>query len=296
MTMDLKNLRIFVAAAEQRHFGHAARQLGIAQPQVSRAVKALEDDLGARLFRRERRGVALSEAGDVLLAEARTLLRDADLAREHVRESALGRRGRLRVTMVGSAMLGRLPATLGAFREANPAIAFSFRELGSRTQLDVLAAGESDVAFMHPPQRVPEDFAHLVIERVPVVAALPAGHRLATRGRIALAELADEPWIMMPRAESAAIHDRIVAICRRAGFSPRVVQEAGHVHVRLGLVAAGFGVHLLQARWTNESFPGVAYLGVTPAASLGFGCYWRRGDPNPILAAFVAWLRRDLGG
>jgi DNA-binding transcriptional LysR family regulator len=294
--MELKQLRIFVAAAEQRHFGHAARQLGIAQPQVSRVVKALEDGLSTRLFRRERRGVALSAAGEVLLAEARLLLRDADLARDHVRESALGRRGRLRITMVGSAMLGRLPVLLGAFREDNPAVAFTFRELGSQVQLDALAAGESDIGFMHPPQRVPEHLAQLVIERVPVVAAVPARHRLAARGRIRLDELADEPWIMMPRAESAAIHDRIVAICRRAGFSPRVVQEAGHVHVRLGLVAAGFGVHLLQARWAREPFPGVAYLDVAPQASLAIGCYWRRGDPNPLLSAFIARLRREVGG
>ncbi len=293
--MDFKQIQTFVALAETLHFGHAAQQLGIAQPHVSRRIKRLEEDLEARLFHRDKRNVRLTEAGEVLLAEARVLLRDAQRAKEHVRESAQGRRGRLKVSLVTSAMLGVLPSILEEFRRGNPEVHLSFQELASGTQLDALRHSIADVAFLHPPMRVPDGLDQLVLERNRLVAVLPNNHRLAQRPSIDLRELATEPWIMMPRAESAPIHDRVIAVCRRSGVTPRVVHEAGHIYARLGLVAAGFGVHLLHNAWQKVPFPGVVYVPFEPSATIRLACYWRRRDPNPMLRGFLDVVRRRRG-
>lgn len=289
--MEFKQIKTFVALAECLHFGHAAEQLGIAQPHVSRRIRQLEDDLGVALFLRNRRNVKLTEAGRVFLVEARRLLADAELAREHARESALGRRGRLNLSLIASAMLGVLPAILHAFRDRYPDVAIAVRELDSAAQFEALAAETTDVAFVHPPPRTSPAFAQIALESDPLVAVLPAGHRLAGARSIALADLADDPWIMFPRDSSTAIYDRIMATCERAGFVPRVVQEAGPVPTRLGLVASGFGVHLVHRAWEIMRFPGIVFVPVHPTASIAHSCYWRKGDPNPILRVFIDVVR-----
>ncbi len=289
--MEFKHIRTFVALAECLHFGHAAEQLGIAQPHVSRRIKQLEDDLGVALFLRNRRNVKLTEAGRVFLSEARRMLADAELARERTRDSALGRRGRLNLSLIASAMLGVLPAILHAFRSRNPDVHIAVRELDSAGQLEALAAETTDVAFIHPPPRTAPAFSQIALERDPLVAVLPAGHRLAGARLINLADLADDPWIMFPRDSSTAIYDRIMATCLRAGFSPRVVQEADPVPTRLGLVASGFGIHLVHKAWEIMRYPGIVYVPIHPTATIAHACTWRKGDPNPILQGFVDVVR-----
>lgn len=289
--MDFKQIRTFTALAECLHFGRAAEQLGIAQPHVSRRIKQLEDDLGVTLFLRNRRNVKLTEAGRVFLPDARRMLADAERAREHTRESALGRRGRLNLSLIASAMLGVLPTILHAFRDRFPDVHVAVRELDSALQLEALAAETTDIAFVHPPPRTSPALSQILLERDPLVAVLPVSHRLGGARSIALADLADDPWIMFPRDNSTAIFDRIMATCERAGFVPRVVQEAGPVSVRLGLVASGFGVHLVHKAWEIMRHPGIVYVPVHPTATIAHACYWRKGDANPILRTFLDVVR-----
>ena len=289
--MEFKQIRTFVALTECLHFGHAAEQLGIAQPHVSRRIKQLEDDLGVTLFLRNRRNVKLTEAGRVFLGEARRMLADAELARERTRESALGRRGRINLSLIASAMLGVLPAILHAFRSTRPDVHLSVRELDSAAQFEALAAETTDVAFVHPPPRLAPAFSQITLERDPLVAVLPVSHPLAKAPSIALADLAEDPWIMFPRDNATAIYDRIMATCERAGFAPRVVQEAGPVPTRLGLVASGFGVHLVHKAWEIMRYPGIVYVPVHPTATIAHSCCWRKGDPNPILRTFLEVVR-----
>jgi len=289
--MEFKQIRTFVALAECLHFGRAAEQLGIAQPHVSRRIKQLEDDLGVALFLRNRRNVKLTETGRVFLAEARRMLADAELARERTRESALGRRGRLNLNLIASAMIGVLPTILHAFRSRYPDVHVAVRERDSDVQFEALAAETTDIAFVHPLLRTPPAFSQMALERDPLVAVLPVDHRLASSKSIALAELADDPWIMFPREASNAIYDRIMATCLRAGFSPKVVQEADLVPTRLGLVASGFGIHLVHKAWEIMRYPGTVYVPVHPTAMVAHSCYWRKGDPNPILRAFINVVR-----
>ncbi|MEZ5666314.1 MAG: LysR substrate-binding domain-containing protein [Alphaproteobacteria bacterium] len=290
--MEFKQVQTFVALARHLHFGRTAEQLRIAQPHVSRRIRQLEEELDVVLFERDKRNVRLTKAGEVFLAEARTLLRDIELAKTHTKESALGRRGKLEVSLVGAAMLRILPRILTEFRRRYPDVHMIFREQGSVAQLEALAQGGTDVAFLHSPMRPNPAFDHVMLDVEPLIAVLPTGHRLARRTEIELAELADDPWVLFPREDNSPIYDRIIAVCARAGFSPKVVQEAGPVHSRLGLVASGFGVHLVGSSWRAMPFPGVVYLPIQPSATLGLACYWRKDDPNPILRLFVDVTRR----
>jgi len=97
---------------------------------------------------------------------------------------------------------------------------------------------------------------------------------------------------MFPRDNSTPIYDRIIALCHKAGFSPNIVQEAGPVPTRLGLVAAGFGVHLVHRAWETMPYPGVVYVPVHPTSMIVHSCYWRKDDPNPILTTFLEVVRR----
>jgi DNA-binding transcriptional LysR family regulator len=290
--MDFKQLQTFVALAESLHFGQAAEELHIAQPHVSRRIKQLEEDLEVVLFYRDRRNVRLTEAGKVFLIEAQGLLKEAAIAKERARESARGRRGSLTVSMISSATLGTLPAILGEFHRHFPDISLSFMELGSVALLESLSRNEADVGFMHPPIRALPDLEHIVLESEPLMAVLPATHRFAGRDKLSLLELAQEPWVMFPRDNGATIYDRIISLCQKAGFSPRIVQEAGSVPTRLGLVAAGFGVHLVHRTWQTMPFPGIVYIPIEPTARIGLTCYWRDRDRNPILRNFIDVVRR----
>jgi DNA-binding transcriptional LysR family regulator len=290
--MDFKAITTFVALAEHLHFGQAAEHLRVAQPHVSRRIKQLEEELDAVLFYRNKRNVTLTEAGHVFLAEAKKLLHDAEVAKERARESARGRRGNLTVSMISSAMLGALPNILGEFHRLYPDVSLSFKELNSIALLDGLNRGEADVGFMHPPIRVFGSYEHVALESEPLIAVLPAGHKLARRNRLSLLELSHEPWVMFPRDNGATIYDRIISLCQKAGFSPKIVQEAGSVPARLGLVAAGFGVHLVHKTWETMPYPGIVYIPVEPTAKIGLTCYWRKDDPNPILRPFVDIVRR----
>lgn len=290
--MDFKGIRTFVALAEHLHFGQTAEHLRVAQPHVSRRIKQLEEELDAVLFYRDKRNVKLTEAGHVFLVEAKKLLKDADIAKERTRESARGRRGNLTISMISSAMLGALPAIFGEFHRLYPDVSLSFNEMNSLALLDALSRGDADLGFMHPPVRALGTYEHVALEREPLIAVLPHHHGLARRNRLSLIELANEPWVMFPRDNGATIYDLIISLCQKAGFSPKIVQEAGSVPARLGLVAAGFGVHLVHKTWDTMPYPGVVYIPVEPTAMIGLTCYWRKADPNPILKIFIDIVRK----
>src|SRR5262245_25123874 len=221
--MDLKHLRAAVAVAEHLHFGQAAKALGVAQPPLSQQVKALEDELGVTLFERTTRAVHLTPAGETFVADARAALSMVDTAARRARQAGRGEIGELAIGMVGSAVQQPLPTIIRAFRARYPAVALSFHVLPTATQVDRLRASALDLGLLRPPLPGPAgEFELVSISREPLVAVLPSDHRLAGRRRVAVSTLADEPFVLFPRALGPGLYDEITALCRRGGFTPRV--------------------------------------------------------------------------
>ncbi|MHC1713939.1 MAG: LysR substrate-binding domain-containing protein [Solidesulfovibrio sp.] len=260
--MELRDCRYFAAVAEELHFGRAAVRLHMAQPPLSQRIKALEEELGARLFERTSRSVALTPAGEAFWREARALLEQAEKAGETARRVALGLAGRLTVGFVNPAMDAFLSVALAEFREQAPHVELVLREMTTREQTQAFLAGRLDVGFLrYAGQDVPGASLR-VVSREPYILAVPSGHALARKSRIALAKLDGMPMIMPPRGALLKLRQDMTDAFVRAGAAPVTVQEAISKFTTLSLVAAGVGLALLPASvrvWKRE---GVVYRDV----------------------------------
>ncbi len=290
--MELRHLRYFVAVAEALSFARAARALNLSQPPLSRQIRALEEELGTALFARTKRSVRLTAAGAALLPEARRLLREADGLKAGARRLAAGEVGTLALGFISVAAYNLLPELAPEFRRRHPGVKLALHEATSDVLLAALRQGELDVGLVLPPAEAPGlEYAALVHDTL--VAALPAGSKAARgKGPLALAALAGEPFILFPRNVGAPLHDAIVGACRRAGFAPRIEQEAIQMQTIVSLVAAGMGVALVPAALERMRRTGVVYR---PLAERGLpveiGCAWRSGDDSPVVRAFLALAR-----
>jgi DNA-binding transcriptional LysR family regulator len=251
MDLDLRKVRYFAAVADTLHFGRAADELHIAQPVLSRQIRALEKDLGAPLLIRDSHGVALTDAGRQLLADAGPLLASAQAVRHRVTVAARGTR-RLTVGFRGG--IAVTPA-VRVFATRHPDVLVDVQRIDGDDQAPMLLDGRLDLAYV----RLPVDEAGLRITPLytePRVAVLPAGHRLAGKEQITEADLADEPLVWHP--DTAAPTRRPHP---NAGYLVRGVDET------LEHVAAGRGISFLARSATVfSSHPEVVFVPVTDLA------------------------------
>ena len=293
-TVDIRQLRHFMAVAEEHNFRRAAERLGMAQPPLTQSIRKLEDGIGAQLFDRSQRPVRLTEAGRTLLPEARTILAQLAASVRKVQRASQGIVGTLRITHVGSAAFEFLPALIRAYRKTHPEVDLELRERTTAAQLAALHAGTCDVGFVRPPVFAGADLCCEIVRRERLVAALPETHPLARRRRVRLMELAHQPFIMFPAREGPSFYARIVSACEHAGFSMRVVQEAVQMHAIVSLVAAGLGVALVPASMRNLRHPGVVYRDVSGDSgrlSAELGVVWRKHQDSPVIDGFLEQIR-----
>jgi DNA-binding transcriptional LysR family regulator len=278
------------------HVTRAAARLGIQQPPLSQQIHALEAELEVQLFRRKPRGVELTQAGEALLAEARAILDRVEHAILSARRTARGDAGRIGLGFTSSASFHPfVPRIIREFREASPLVSLTLEEAGTGELVDGLRAERIDAAFVRSPiGAVAELDVHSVLEEQ-MVAALPAGHRLAGRTtRLPLAALEEETFILYRRPLGPGLYDAIIAACQRAGYSPHIGQEAPRMLATLSLVAAGLGVTLIPASMRRMGIEGVAYRPLDRKARLiaplNLAC--RRGETAPAVRRFIALVRQ----
>ena len=279
---EFRQLRQFIAVAERLHFGRAAAALHMSQPPLSRSIRDLEARVGARLLARTRRRVELTPEGARLLEDARRILAQVEQTVEEIRGMAAGSGGRLRLGFVSLADYGVLPGLLRSFKAARPGVELALREMLSPDQAAALAAGDLDFGLLLPPVGGAK-LEHIVVQRERFVAALPQRHPLArARGALAVRDLAAEPFVMVPRGIAPGLHDIVATLAARAGFAPRVAQEAIQMQTVVSLVSSGLGVALVPASVANLGRRGVVYRDVAdPHPRLDLWLAWRAGSPGP---------------
>lgn len=289
---ELRHLRYFIAVAERLHFGRAAAALHISQPPLSRAIQELETMLGATLLARTRRRVELTPEGMWFLQESRRLVAQLDDAVREAGRMGSGESGTLRLGFVSLADYGVLPPLLKVYKASRPGVTLALREMLSPDQAAALAAGDLDLGLLLPP--VAGDLDHIVVQRERFLVVLPVRHRLAKAGRrVAVADLADEPFIMVPREIAPALDDGIVNLTTGAGFTPRVAQEAIQMQTVVSLVSSGMGVALVPASVGNLGRRGVVYRGLRDAhPPLDVWLAWRKGLLSAAGSEFVSAARR----
>lgn len=294
MNLELRQLRYFLAVAEEMHFGRAAGKLNMTQPPLSQAIKALEANIGARLFIRTTRSIALTAAGSALIPEARKLLLQANALPLLVQRAASGETGGLSLAFISIADYSILPPFLRQFRQHHEDVRIELREATSNVQLELLEKSEVDAGLLIPP--IPSKLnALLAYQKVlsePLILAVPESTS-ARKYASSLATYADLPLIIFPRKIAPSLHDTILGCFRAEGLTPVIAQEAIQMQTIIGLVSAGMGIALVPQSVSNLIRPGVVYYPMPHLkAKVEIGIAWRKENTSPVLKSFLALLRK----
>ena len=288
--IELRHLRYFCRLADELHFGRAALRLSVSQPALSVQIKQLEEMVGARLLERHSRHVSLTDAGRVFEESARRILRDVEAAVHATRQAESGEVGVLRVGFGPTLMFSTLPQVVRAYRTRYPGVRLDLRELATAEQVDALLRGDLDVAFVRGAETDPRLHAE-PFAKEPLLIAIHRDHPSAGDARVPLATLANEPWVLFPRAIAPQLHEQVMRLCREAGFTPNVVQESREVYTTVGLVGAGVGVTIVPEAVQRMSWKGVAYKPI-PRATVRLSMVRPSGPPRPVVEAFLAVARK----
>lgn len=297
--MDLRQLRCFIAVAEELHFGRAAERLGLAPPALSRQISALEDELGVSLLTRTTRQVALTRAGLIMLEEAKAILVRMERASRSVREASLASSKVLRVGAIDAASSSFVPEALVTFRSRHPGIEIKFVEAMTAPLVQMLEAGKLDLALLRPPRK-PTDCAFEILRVERPIVVLSESHPLAAREYLTMQDLISEPFVVPSKRIRPFAYDLVMAYFESVGAVPNVTIEATEKPAMMSAVAAGLGMALAPDWVSRLSFPGVtmrrlrgALLDPPPPGAL-VGVAWR---PHQKLAArddFLAILRESV--
>jgi DNA-binding transcriptional LysR family regulator len=285
-------LAYFAAVARHEHVTRAARETGVPQSTLSRAMARLEEDLGVTLFARRGRALSLTPAGRTFLISVERALGEVERAAEAVRADVDPTAGRVAFGFLHTMGSETVPGLLRAFRVDHPKVRFTLVQNYGEAMLERLRAGELDLCLTSPVPDAPDLVARRLDEqRLRLV--VPDDHRLAGRKRVRLAEAADEAFVTLePGYGLRRITDDL---CAEAGFRPRVAFEGEEAETLRGLVAAGLGVALLPPPAVRR--PGVVELTVTaPRAAREIGVAWQAGRPDtPPVEAFKRFLLSRRG-
>ncbi|MFG2839059.1 LysR family transcriptional regulator [Streptomyces zaomyceticus] len=286
--VHVRELRYFLAVAEELHFTRAAERLYVSQPALSKQIRALERQLGAPLFDRDRRGVALTSVGTALLPHARALLAAWEAGREAVRRA---RKAADRTLVVGMSTSpgrgGLLPAIRSRFTGTHPEASLRLRQVGWEDPTAGLADGASDVAFVWLPLADAERFRWVVVAAEPRLVALPESHPLAARERLDFAELLDEPFLALPDT-GPELRDHWLALDSRNGRPPVVGGEIASADETYEALVGGLGVCLVAAgNAPLLARDGVVVRPVDGVAPSHFALAWRADDTRPLVHAYA---------
>jgi DNA-binding transcriptional LysR family regulator len=294
--MEIRQVRVFLTLAEELHFGRSARRLGVVQSAVSQTLRALEQEIGAELFERSKRHVALSAAGRAFMAPAQRALEEFERAKASARSVASGESGELRIRCTMMAALTALPATIAEYQRRYPEVRVQVASSGSVEQLLALREWRCDVGFM--PKAAAkvgsERDRSLLIEPLtpdPLAAVFQRGAPLAKRQKLHLRELAPLPLVFLNQRDEPQVYTRFREDCAAAGFEPNVTVQVESIEAALAFAAAGVGVACLPSSIRRMSFPGVSVVPLEPTIKTLICAVWRRTPVSATATRFIELLR-----
>jgi DNA-binding transcriptional LysR family regulator len=290
MPLEFRDLKAFAVLAEELHFGRASARLNMTPSPLTRQIQKIERELGAQLFERTKRSVAMTAAGEALLDEARGLLQRRDALPEKLQRVVQGGTGFLHVGVIGIAVLSQARDIQKRIVEEVPDVRVTWRVMSSADQVAALRSGRLDVGFLHTPIEH-EGLEARRLVREAMVVALPAGHPLTRRKSLRLRDLRDQVFIIGTREQSPGDYDRLISGCNADGFSPKLDPQSQSLASFLGLVAIGVGVALTPASLTRSAVEGVAFVPVEGAGLYSeISIAWNPAQVSPVLARMLRWF------
>lgn len=291
--MDLRHMKYFIAVAEEQNIGRAATRLHISQPPLTRQIQQLEEELGVQLFVRTPKGVEITQAGTLLLEDARNICALVEQATERTQRAGQGKLGRLDVAIFGSATLDAIPRLLLSFRNRNPGVKVVLHTMTKAEQIEALRQHRITVGFNRMLAPEPDIGTELVMTEQ-LLLAVSESDPLSKRVEIPFAELAHRPLVVFPTGARPNFIDKVMTLCGERGFTPNISQEVGDAVTGVALVASGYGVCLVPKSATTLQFRGVVYRplrDVPPHGAIDLSCIYRLGDQSPLLGAFLKTVR-----
>jgi DNA-binding transcriptional LysR family regulator len=291
--MELRHLRYFLAVAQTLNFTRAAEHLHMAQPPLSRQIRELEEELGVELFDRRGKRVTLSSAGMVFAERARRILESADAAVIDSQRAARGEIGRLAVGFFEHIAYTLLPELIREFQQRFPDVSIELRWFTAAEQVNALARGEVDVAFV---RAVPADsnLTSTMILREPFVIAIAKDNPLTAKRTISIGDCANMRVINYRKDVAPDYHAMINHLCALGGFTPSPLFEMGQIYASLGLVSSGFGIALVPASVQRVHMDNVVYRPLRERHAVSeLLLAWTNPSPPAVLTAFVE-LARDI--
>jgi DNA-binding transcriptional LysR family regulator len=295
MDVHSRDLRYFVAVAEELHFTRAAERLYVSQPAVSKQIRMLERSLGAPLFERRGRDVSLTAAGQALLPHARLALAEWDAARSAVDDARQAQESRLVVGMSTSpGRGGLLPAIRSRFSEVHPAAIIALRQVGWADSTAGLADASSDVAFVWLPLPHARRYRWIVVLEEPCLVAMSEHNPLAARATIRFDELADEPFLALPKS-AGPLRDYWLGAEARGGHDPVIGAEITSADETYEFLVDGRGICLLASgNAPLVTRGGVVTRPVTGLAPCRLALAWRADHRNPLVRSYARCARQAM--
>ena len=294
--MELRQIRSFLSIAGTLHFGRTAELIHLSQPALSLQIKALEEEVGVRLFERNRRKTTLTAAGLAFRDDAAAALSQLEQAMRSARLAANGKLGLLRIGFISTVGSEIVPNIVRQFRESNPEVEFSLRAIPTADQVQMLESGSLDIGFFRLPIGGHSALDVVTVHRERFVLVVPASHKLAKRKRVRLSEVSGQNFVLYERTYAPGFHDLIFGMLRDAGIVPNISQTAAELSMLISLVDAHMGVAILPLSAVKHSVASVVACDILdriPMSEIGMAV--RQGTRAPVIDNFRSFALKTLG-
>jgi DNA-binding transcriptional LysR family regulator len=294
--MELRQIRSFLSIAETLHFGRTAELIHLSQPALSLQIRALEQEVGVKLLERDRRKTTLTAAGMAFRDDAAAAVLRIEQAIRSARMAADGKLGLLRIGFISTAGNEIVPDIVRRFRESNPQVEFSLRNILTIDQIQMLNMGLLDIGFLRLPIGEHPELEIIAIHREPFVVVVPRSNKLAKSRRVRLRELSGQDFVMYERSYAPGFHDLLFGMLRDAGVVPNISQTAGQMPTLISLVDAGMGISILPASAVRHSAASVIACEIADAIPMSeIGIAINRRNRTAIIENFMSCSLGESG-